>query len=65
MLRANHLEPRRWALSHLGCQTLGQVRTLPRGGLSRRFDKELLDALNQAYGLRPAVHMWVQLPDSF
>ena len=52
-------------LSRLGCQTLGQVRALPRGGLSRRFDKELLGALDQAYGSCPEGHVWVQLPDSF
>jgi len=52
-------------LVRLGCQTLGQVRALPRGGLSRRFDAELLTALDQAYGLRPEAHAWVALPDSF
>ena len=52
-------------LARLGCQTLGQVRALPRGGLSRRFDKELLAAMDQAYGLSPEVHHWVELPDTF
>ena len=52
-------------LARLGCQTLGQVRALPRGGLSRRFDKELLGALDLAYGLRPEAHDWVALPDTF
>ena len=52
-------------LARLGCQTLGQVRALPRGGLSRRFDKELLAALDFAYGLRPEAHTWVELPDTF
>ncbi|KWT98062.1 DNA polymerase-like protein [Variovorax sp. WDL1] len=52
-------------LERIGCQTLGQVRALPRGGLSRRFDKELLGALDQAYGLKPEAHAWVQLPDTF
>jgi len=41
------------------------VRKLPRGGLSRRFDAELLGALDQAYGLRPEAHRWVELPDTF
>ena len=35
-------------LSRLGCRTLGDVRALPRGGLSRRFDAQLLAALDQA-----------------
>ncbi len=52
-------------LVRLGCQTLGQVRALPRGGLSRRFDAELLAALDQAYGLRPEAHSWIGLPDCF
>ncbi|QRF61777.1 DNA polymerase Y family protein [Variovorax paradoxus] len=52
-------------LARLGCRTLGQVRALPRGGLSRRFDAQLLSALDQAYGLRPETHAWAQLPESF
>ncbi|MEY4564563.1 MAG: hypothetical protein RLZZ618_3840 [Pseudomonadota bacterium] len=52
-------------LSRLGCNTLGSVRQLPRGGISRRFDQALLVALDQAYGLRPAVHDWLTVPDSF
>jgi protein ImuB len=52
-------------LARLGCQTLGQVRALPRGGLSRRFDKELLEALDRAYGLRPDGYAWVVLPETF
>lgn len=52
-------------LARLGCQRLGQVRALPRGGLSRRFDAQLLAAMDQAYGLRPEVHEWVTMPDAF
>ncbi len=52
-------------LNQLGCRTLGDIRKLPRGGISRRFDKELLGALDQAYGLRPEAHTWVTLPDVF
>jgi protein ImuB len=52
-------------LARLGCQTLGQVRALPRGGISRRFDAQLLGALDQAYGLRPEAHDWIALPDTF
>ena len=52
-------------LARLGCRTLGDIRALPRGGISRRFDKQLLGALDQAYGLRPEVHQWVQLPETF
>lgn len=52
-------------LARLGCQTLGQVRALPRGGISRRFDAQLLAALDQAYGVRPEAHAWHELPDTF
>src|SRR3990167_70331 len=52
-------------LARVGCRTLGDVRKLPRGGLSRRFDKALLRALDQAYGLQPEVHAWITLPETF
>ena len=55
----------RSTLVRLGCRTLRQVRALPRGGMSRRFDAELLSALDQAYGLRPEAHAWIELPDTF
>ena len=55
----------RATLARLGCQNLGDVRALPRGGLSRRFDAELLGALDQAYGLRPEAHTWIELPETF
>jgi protein ImuB len=52
-------------LMRLGCRYLRQLRALPRGGLSRRFDGQLLTALDQAYGLRPETHVWVILPEHF
>ena len=52
-------------LSRLGCRTLGDVRALPRGGLSRRFGAALLQALDQAYGLRAEVFEWLTLPPTF
>ncbi|CAN5336369.1 DNA polymerase Y family protein [soil metagenome] len=52
-------------LSRLGCQTLGDVRALPRAGLSRRFGKGLLDAMDRAYGLLPESHVWLELPETF
>lgn len=57
--------PHRLTLAQLGCRTLGDVRRLPRGGIARRFGKELLSALDQAYGLQPEIHRWVELPDTF
>jgi len=59
------VEPHRPTLARLGCQSLGDIRRLPRDGLSRRFDKELLGALDRAYGLKPEVHRWEVLSESF
>ena len=55
----------RTTLEQLGCRTVGDVRRLPRGGLSRRFGGALLTELDQAYGLRPEAHEWVTLPEAF
>jgi protein ImuB len=57
--------PHLTTLSQLGCKTLGDIRRLPRGGVSRRFDKHLLGALDQAYGQKPEVHRWLELPEGF
>jgi protein ImuB len=57
--------PHQTTLSQLGCQTLGDLRRLPRGGIGRRFDKALLTALDRAYGLVPEAHDWLTLPDTF
>ncbi len=52
-------------LERLGCRTLGQLRALPRGGLSRRFGAALLDALDRAYGLKSESYPWLELPEQF
>src|SRR5262249_2251892 len=52
-------------LVRIGCKTLGAVRALPRGGMARRFDAQLLAAMDQAYGIRPEAHEWVELPETF
>ncbi len=52
-------------LARLGCRTLGDVRRLPRAGLSRRFGKSPLLALDQALGLQPEAHAWLQAPAEF
>ena len=57
--------PHNTTLTQLGCRSLGDIRRLPRGGISRRFGKELLAAMDQAYGQRPEAHRWVELPESF
>ncbi|MDZ4281380.1 MAG: DNA polymerase Y family protein [Hydrogenophaga sp.] len=59
------VHPHLTTLAHIGCRTLGDVRALPRGGVGRRFDKQLLQALDQAYGAEPEAHVWVALPERF
>ena len=52
-------------LERLGCQTWGDLRALPRGGVVRRFGAPLLDALDRACGLKPEVFPWLVLPEVF
>ncbi len=52
-------------LARLGCRTLGDVRRLPRGGVSRRFGPAPLQALDRAYGLKPEAFEWLALPEVF
>lgn len=49
----------------IGCQTLGDIKRLPRAGLQRRTDKSLLDALDRAYGQAHELFEWVQVPLTF
>jgi protein ImuB len=52
-------------LERMGCRTWGQLRALPRAGLSRRFGAALVNALDRAYGEAPESHAWITLPESF
>ncbi|WP_458232732.1 Y-family DNA polymerase [Roseateles sp. P5_E8] len=63
VLTATH--PHATALSHLGCEVLGDLRRLPRGGLSLRFGDGLVVALDLAYGGRTKGHAWVEPPEQF
>ena len=58
-------QPHLDVLARLGCRTWGDVAALPRGGLARRFDTALREALDVAWGLRPDQHTWLTLPDVF
>lgn len=57
--------PHAAVLARLGCHSLGALRALPRGGVSRRLGGAVLEALDQAYGLRPASYAWDSLPEQF
>lgn len=52
-------------LARLGCNTWGQLRALPRGGVVRRFGAPLLDALDAAYGAQEGTHAWLTVPEVF
>ena len=52
-------------LERIGCRCWGDLRALPRGGVVRRFGAPLLDALDRAYGLKPEVYPWLELPEVF
>jgi len=52
-------------LERIGCRCWGDLRALPRGGVVRRFGAALLDALDRAYGLKPEVYPWLELPEVF
>ena len=52
-------------LERTGTCTWGQLRALPRGGVSRRFGAALVDALDAAFGDRPESHPWETLPEHF
>lgn len=58
-------QPHLATLARLGCRRWGQLRALPRAGVARRFGAALVDALDQAYGLRPDVYPWLSLPEVF
>lgn len=52
-------------LQAIGCRKLGDVRALPRSGLSKRGGAELLRALARAYGDEPDPQAWFEPPERF
>ncbi len=58
-------QPHLGTLERLGCTRWGQLRTLPRGGVARRFGADLLNALDRAYGQAPDSYPWLLLPQRF
>jgi protein ImuB len=52
-------------LERVGCRTWGQLRALPRAGVSRRFGAALIDSLERAYGDQPETYPWLTLPEHF
>ncbi len=52
-------------LQGMGLHTLGDLASLPRAGLSRRFGAELIDEWDRAWGRRPDPRNWLSLPACF
>ena len=52
-------------LEGIGCRTLGDLRRLPRAGLQRRTNAQLLEQVDRAYGAAPELFDWLQAPQSF
>ncbi|MFL6695222.1 MAG: DNA polymerase Y family protein [Ramlibacter sp.] len=57
--------PHAGVLERTGTCTWGQLRALPRAGVSRRFGAALVDALDAAFGERPESYPWEVLPEDF
>ncbi|MEX0385703.1 Y-family DNA polymerase [Spiribacter onubensis] len=53
------------ALHGLGCETIGDIRALPRAGATRRLGQGLLEMLQRAHGERPDPRENWQPPASF
>jgi len=52
-------------LQGIGCDSIGQLRKLPRAGLQRRTHQSLLDAMDKAFGMAPELFEWIKTPLSF
>jgi len=53
------------ALQGMGLRTIGDLRSLPRAGLARRFGDALLNELDRAFGLEPDPRVPIALPPAF
>jgi protein ImuB len=49
----------------LGCESIADVRRLPRAGLQRRCGEHVLDSLDRAFGTAPELFDWLELPPVF
>ncbi|MET3140032.1 protein ImuB [Undibacterium sp. GrIS 1.2] len=52
-------------LSGIGADHLGALRRLPRAGLVRRTNQQLLNELGRAYGEAPELFEWIKVPLTF
>jgi protein ImuB len=49
----------------IGCETIADLRRLPRPGLQRRCGRQLLDTIDSALGAAPELFEWVTAPTTF
>ena len=49
----------------IGCETISDLRRLPRHGLQRRCGRQLLDTLDCALGAAPELFEWIESPTTF
>lgn len=49
----------------LGCNTIADLRRLPRPGLQRRCGRQLLDTIDSAIGSAPELFEWIEAPATF
>jgi protein ImuB len=54
----------RW-LEGIGCETIADLRRLPRPGLQRRCGRQLLDTIDSALGAAPELFEWIEAPTTF
>ncbi len=52
-------------LERIGCRRWGDLLSLPRDGMARRFGAGLLQALDRARGSAPDDYAWLTLPEHF
>lgn len=65
MLAVSEIRPFADWFTGLGCETIADVRRLPRAGLQRRCGEHLLDSLDRAFGTAPELFDWLELPPTF
>jgi protein ImuB len=49
----------------IGCETIADLRRLPRPGLQRRCGRRLLDTIDSAFGAAPELFEWIAPPTTF
>lgn len=52
-------------LQAVGCQSIAELRRLPRQGITRRFGKDMLTELDRAFGSEPELLGWYEPDETF